>query len=386
MNNECTVCLMGDFVISYKGKTLSVSDLHSRKLKLLLAYLLYNYHRKVTMQELMDTIWDEESDIKNPEGALKNLIYRLRKSMKAVWEDTNFWITYETYYLWNPDIKLDVDVKKIDQLISKETNSGNWRKVLDEWISLYKGNFLADCNGIYWIEYTRLYYKSQYFTAIKYMFEKMNEEKDYNLMEKIAKHGVEVDSLEEQSHYWFMYACLSTHKYAQLSSAYEKVIKNIYEGNENYASYRIKKIGQMIHHEKMKDNIDIDSVILELNKMNKNTLCSLETFEKIYQIERQNIKNESDCFSVILLNCKYNDSSDKQENISYEIEDNIQKTINYNDIFSKYNDNQFLLLLRKCNKTKAGSMMMHLFKELQYNKKIQTTYEVKEINISTLDY
>ena len=57
-----------------------------------------------------------------------------------------------------------------------------------------------------------------------------------------------------------------------------------------------------------------------------------------------------------------------------------------NDIFSKYNDNQFLLLLRKCNKTKAGSMMMHLFKELQYNKKIQTTYEVKEINISTLDY
>lgn len=30
--------------------------------------------------------------------------------------------------------------------------------------------------------------------------------------------------------------------------------------------------------------------------------------------------------------------------------------------------------------------MMHLFKELQYNKKIHTTYEVKEINISTLDY
>ncbi|MEG0020673.1 MAG: winged helix-turn-helix domain-containing protein, partial [Oscillospiraceae bacterium] len=75
--------MLGDFSISSKGVTVSEDEL-SRQLCVLLSYLVVNKTQNISCDELSAVLWPNE--IANSSGALKNLVYRLRK----VLQDNNF--------------------------------------------------------------------------------------------------------------------------------------------------------------------------------------------------------------------------------------------------------------------------------------------------------
>ena len=62
---------------------LDEEKIHSKKLLTLLAFLLLNYNRMITAEELGELMWGNGGS-SNPIGALKNLIYRLRNILKQL--------------------------------------------------------------------------------------------------------------------------------------------------------------------------------------------------------------------------------------------------------------------------------------------------------------
>lgn len=62
------VYTFGKFQISNENGILTVEKIHSEMLTRLLAYMVYNRNKSVTVQELVEVLWSEdESD--NPAGA-----------------------------------------------------------------------------------------------------------------------------------------------------------------------------------------------------------------------------------------------------------------------------------------------------------------------------
>ena len=73
---------LGKFILSDGEYLLNDDILRSDRLKKLLIYILMHREHPITTQELAEALWTEE-ETDNPAGALKNLMYRLRKCLKS---------------------------------------------------------------------------------------------------------------------------------------------------------------------------------------------------------------------------------------------------------------------------------------------------------------
>lgn len=72
------VQMFGKFRIASQGKELSADNIRSVMLVRLMAYIFSHRNSNMTSTELIEALWPNESS-DNPIGALRNLIYRLRK-------------------------------------------------------------------------------------------------------------------------------------------------------------------------------------------------------------------------------------------------------------------------------------------------------------------
>ena len=93
--------LFGRFCLQSDTGTLNEEMISSNQLLRLLAYMLIYRDKILTHQNLIEVFWDNDS--KNPKGALKNLVYRLRNTLKVL-GDEEFICTLSEAYQWNPEV------------------------------------------------------------------------------------------------------------------------------------------------------------------------------------------------------------------------------------------------------------------------------------------
>ena len=77
------VQLLGRFRMYDETRCLNEEAIHSPMITKLLVYMICNKNHIVTLEQLTEALWtDEESE--NPYGALKNMMYRLRGTLRKV--------------------------------------------------------------------------------------------------------------------------------------------------------------------------------------------------------------------------------------------------------------------------------------------------------------
>lgn len=74
--------MLGEFSVISDAHRLSDSS-RSRKIWLLLAYLLYHHNRIVPQDELIRLLWGDDSR-DNPAGALKTTMHRVRAALDTL--------------------------------------------------------------------------------------------------------------------------------------------------------------------------------------------------------------------------------------------------------------------------------------------------------------
>ena len=101
--------MLGEFVINARNVRISDSDNRSRKLWILLAYLIYHRHRNVTQDELIRLLWNETREGKNPAGALKTVFHRVRAMLDRLWPEAGRQlILYQNGgYSWNCEVPVN---------------------------------------------------------------------------------------------------------------------------------------------------------------------------------------------------------------------------------------------------------------------------------------
>lgn len=78
------VQLLGRFRMYDETRCLNEEAIHSPMITKLLVYMICNKNHIVTLEQLTEALWtDEESE--NLYGALKNMMYRLRGTLRKVW-------------------------------------------------------------------------------------------------------------------------------------------------------------------------------------------------------------------------------------------------------------------------------------------------------------
>ena len=146
--------MLGQFTLQSGNNILSETDNRSRKVWMLLAYLICHRGQTVSQKRLIELLWGNEPASSNPENALRITLHRTRTLLDSLLPDggRTCILRGEGGYLWNPDIPVLLDCDRFDALCQGDIPDEEQR--LDralEALALYHGEFLPRQSSEIWV-------------------------------------------------------------------------------------------------------------------------------------------------------------------------------------------------------------------------------------------
>lgn len=157
MDRSIRVTMLGKFTIYGPGlprpRVISLSG-RSRRLWILVAYLIVHRERGVPAQELIDWLWPEAEGI-NPMSTLQNNISRARNALEELGLEDGKRLIYNNTgtYFWAPDRETMVDFERFDALAAQAMECPDGAAAPDlamQAAALYTCDLLPECAGEEW--------------------------------------------------------------------------------------------------------------------------------------------------------------------------------------------------------------------------------------------
>ena len=163
MERKFIVRMFGSLSVQLGDKKIDDNSSRTRKVWLLLAYLLYHKGRTVTQKELIDLLWEDGEEKDNPQSALRTTFHRVRTLLNKLDERAGHDLILHQGggYIVNPEIPVELDVVDFNRFVreAEETDSDEKRlELLLEAIRLYDDDFLVKLSSESWARSVALHY------------------------------------------------------------------------------------------------------------------------------------------------------------------------------------------------------------------------------------
>lgn len=129
-----SIRMLGEFSIQSGALEINDKDNRSRKIWLLLAYMIYCRNQPVSQDKLISLLWGEETENSaNPANALKTMFHRARTLLDQLGDGVGHTLILRRAgsYVWNPDIPFRFDVKILSSTAGRHrkplTRTGSWK-------------------------------------------------------------------------------------------------------------------------------------------------------------------------------------------------------------------------------------------------------------------
>ncbi len=391
--NEIYVQAFGKFSISGMGEELNQEEVRSDMLIKLLAYILSHRTKIITVQELIDALWqDERSD--NPTGALKNLVYRLRTLLKTKWPKIEFIDTGRGSYKWNENIKVIMDVSVFEENFKdalKESDEAKRIEYLEKAVSLYKGSLLPKLGDEYWVVAMSTYYQSMYVSAVKALAKDLDGLGRYEEMEAVCGEALKAESLEEMIHYYFIKSLIRQRKYKLAKEQYRKTTDILYENLGVTPSEELRDLYKELLKETHEEETDIRNIIDHMDEARSGAfICDYGVFKEIYQFERKRSTRMGISVFLILVTVSAKNEL-KNDSLEYlrmikggldAIGSVLVRVLRAGDVVSQYSGSQYIVLLPTLQQETAKIVIDRIeraFAEKLESKKVKLDFSLSEM-------
>ena len=387
--------LFGNFCLEYEGVRLDEDALHSNKLTRLLAYVLINRDKTLTRQKLIDTFWEDDS--RNPESALKNLMYRLRAELK-VFGEREYICTLPGAYRWNQDIEIETDYEQFEKLsaqIRSLDDEKEKKQLCREAIACFNGNVTPRIAGESWILSKVTWYESLYMDIVKVLANLYEQEEDWSRLEALCNQALLTDMMDEDIHYWVIKSLCGQGKFDLAMLHYEKVSKMLYDSLGVRSSERLQSIiSEMIlgSEGRVTDINDLMMEVCERGRPKGAFFCDYQVFCQIYHVEARRLKRSGMAENMLLLTVRRSGKLRSERSVDTGLIEGVeilgellQKTLRVGDVAARYSQTQYIVLLPTCS-YEAGVLvaerMKKRFLKAIGRRKLDLVYELGELTAS----
>lgn len=395
--SELTVRMFGKFQTENEKGILNKENMRSEMLTRLLAYMISHREKDMTAQELIDVLWPEDQS-DNPSGALKNLMYRLRKLKNNTWgESGKYIVTGRGAYQLNPEFVFHVDIEEFEECCRQVFNSEDPAVQQENGkraVELYQGMFLSELSSEYWVVSIATYYHSIYLTMVKRLAALLEKEKKFTDVEEICGKAIQIEPLDEEIHCFLLRAMIADNKQQLAASHYKETVKLLYDSLGVRPSGEMENIYeelQKIQHDH-ESNIDIIQEDLREEKASGAFFCEYGVFRKIYALESRSSRRLGISVHLALISL-YLDFQIQKEGQDYTdligegmsvLEETLMKRLRSSDIVCRYSVNQFLVMLPACQYEDA-KMVVNRLKDSFYRSgktnKLLLQYSIDELDV-----
>lgn len=169
-------CEMGDIVVkcfgafeimTEKGR-LTATDFASPQCCMMLVYLLCNRHRDVSIQELGDVLWPDQS-VASPYNMIKNIVLRTRRVLERV-TDEQFIVINNGIYGINPELTITMESEAFESVYmmakAKKLDAQQHETLCERAMSLYGGTLFPTMANESWLSARSAYYQLLYIDCV----------------------------------------------------------------------------------------------------------------------------------------------------------------------------------------------------------------------------
>ena len=394
-----TIYSLGKFKIQNDIGLLNEDSMHSDMMTKLFIYLLLHRDRPIAVQEICDALWNEE-ETDNPAGALKNLMYRLRNTLKKTLGEYDYILTSRGVYSWNPDIAVSFDIEMFEKRCeeAKKTEENEQKmKLYEEALELYQGDFMSNIMDRHWLVTISAYYHSMALTATKSLLELYMEEELFEKVENLCIVTLEKDAADEDLYCYMIMSLIYQHKQKLAMKYYDTARKALYDALGVKNTSRLQKVHkELLKMQKGSKAEGLEKIYNDMTEPEKPAgayICGYPVFKEIYRLEARRVTRLGEAEYMILFTLKFQEGAlpdnDQMERFLMnqameQLEAALKKTLRMGDVAARYTDSQFVALLPACTYEscfKVADRVQALFREKSKGKRFILQAEFEEVKI-----
>ena len=270
-----------------------------------LQYLIVNHSRNVTVEELIEVFWTEK-DSSNPANALRNMVFKIRSLLKAMFPAQDDLLqTFQGYYAWNPEIEMEVDAEWFEKCCPKVRQGAGEKELemLRQAVATYNGDFLSG-NDSDWTKTLRQYYRALYLDACKTLLPLLEEREEWMEIISVCGRAYQIDFCTEEFTLYPMQAFISMGQPEQAIERYEVFRRQLRRELEIRPTERVEQVYKLacgLQKGNKRDDKEIFEIVCKGNPEKKAFFCSFGTFQSIVALERRHLTRSGQKSTLVIV-------------------------------------------------------------------------------------
>lgn len=354
---EIEVTMLGEFSITINGHQLTNLKGRTKRVWMLIEYLLANRHKDIPIEKLCEILW-EEDQCSDPLNALKNLVYRARQLLKSLSHNENAeYIQYtRNTYSWNNSYSCTIDIEEFVALWKQgndTTQSVESRiQAYQSALSLYCGDFLPKSAYSNWVVSMASFYSNIYNECVLRACGLLIDLHQYDEVIHLCEQALSYSPLEESIHKILLFAYITTEQRNRALDHYNYVIELFFKELGIDISDSMRPLYKELINSINQIEVDL-SVIKNDLKESANIsgayFCDYDIFKSIYRIQARSIARSGNSVYVVLftlsdLNGEIPDG-DIAKLATARLKSSILESLRKGDAVASYSATQFIVML-----------------------------------------
>lgn len=356
---KIVVKLLGEFSISINGNLVTNFTGRTKRVWLLIQYLIANRNKEVMMEMLVQVLWgDGEGDCSDPLNALKNLVYRARELLKDLAQDRSVEFIEFAHgtYKWNNRYPCTVDAEQLVSCWKQVQDSAQPDEVRTEAckkaISLYRGGFLPRSAYSKWVVSTASYYSLLYNDCVLNGCSLLIDRKDFGEVIRICKIALSHTPLEEAFHKMLLYAYISTNQRDKALEHYKNAADLFYSELGIDVSETLLPVYKQMLGSIDYINVDLNTIKQDLKEGDPKGAyyCDYDIFKAVYRAQARAMMRTGISIYLVLFSITDSEGGVSQDSgtllaASGKLKDSILSSLRKGDMVAPYSATQYVVLL-----------------------------------------
>ena len=351
--------MLGDFSLRTQTQQISDSDNRTRKVWLLLAFLIYNRYRTVSPDELMDLLWNESQRGSNPGGALKTTFHRVRASLNALWPSAGheLIIRRDGGYSWNSEVPITLDIDVFESLRHAQSDDEDAQlQIYLDALELYQGNFLDKMSAEPWVIPISVYYHNLYIQVLLKALPLLMARQRQSEVVELCRAASEIEPCDETIHYYLMQALLDLGDAESAANVYKELSERLLSSFGIIPPENLRSLYRQATRSANTHIMDIEAIAEQLREptaLPGALMCEFDFFIVLCRSVARSMSRTGIATHIALLSVTGDDggmlSKRSLPGIMDKLDEEVRTSLRRGDAASRCSGSQYVLMLPQAN-------------------------------------
>ena len=353
------VQMLGEFSLRTDTAKISDTDNRTRKIWLLLAWLVCHRSQPTSQKKLIELLWGDEPASANPENALRITFHRARQLLNQLWPEAGHELIQrrEGGYLLSPLCPITVDSEEFDALCCAKAEDPDKRlEQCMQAISLYAGEFLEKLSSEVWVIPIATHFHNQYIAAVMEAATLLAERGRHREAAAFCRKAAGREPYHEPLYQILIRELAASGDTQAAARVYDDLSRRLFDDFGIRPSPETRQVYRAAVHTVSDNVLEMDAVLEDLQEpeftpgaMN----CDYDYFKVLCFAESRSMERSGNAAHVVLLSVTSGKdvplSRRSLNRIMDQLGEQIRTNLRRGDVFSRCSASQYIFMLPMAN-------------------------------------